>query len=114
MTGNLPTRQCAVPFGAMLPLTFVTAACSGWADRPAGHLSRRWPGLDGEPDTLPTSSMTNWPDRCAHGSKTTPSTNGQADSSLGITYSLVVCDGSVQFVLAATPGAFAPNGESAS
>ncbi|MFD0510251.1 hypothetical protein ACFQ0Q_05630 [Streptomyces aureus] len=32
----------------------------------------------------------------------------------GITYSLVVCDGSVQFVLAATPGAFALNGDSAS
>ncbi|MFC9498315.1 hypothetical protein [Streptomyces sp. NPDC056982] len=31
----------------------------------------------------------------------------------GITYSLVVCDGSVQFVLAATPGAFDANGDSA-
>ncbi|MFE7156040.1 hypothetical protein [Streptomyces sp. NPDC057636] len=30
----------------------------------------------------------------------------------GITYSLVVCDGSAQFVLAATPGAFDPNGDS--
>ncbi|MEV6702581.1 hypothetical protein AB0M68_36535 [Streptomyces sp. NPDC051453] len=31
----------------------------------------------------------------------------------GITYTLVVCDGTVQFVLAATPGAFDPDGESA-
>ncbi|MET7520431.1 hypothetical protein ABZS88_45320 [Streptomyces sp. NPDC005480] len=31
----------------------------------------------------------------------------------GITYALVLCDGSVQFVLAATPGAFDPDGESA-
>ncbi|WP_405780130.1 hypothetical protein OG512_08065 [Streptomyces sp. NBC_01378] len=31
----------------------------------------------------------------------------------GITYSLVVCDGSVQFVLAATPGVFDLDGESA-
>ncbi|MFE4842882.1 hypothetical protein [Streptomyces sp. NPDC056690] len=30
----------------------------------------------------------------------------------GITYSLVFCDGSVQFVLAATLGAFDPDGES--
>ncbi|MFD7181307.1 hypothetical protein ACFV90_15060 [Streptomyces sp. NPDC059904] len=31
----------------------------------------------------------------------------------GITYVLVVCDGSVQFVLAAAPGTFGPDGESA-
>ncbi|MEV6701055.1 hypothetical protein AB0M68_28460 [Streptomyces sp. NPDC051453] len=31
----------------------------------------------------------------------------------GITYGFVVCDGSVQFVLAATPGAFDSDGESA-
>ncbi|MFF1263490.1 MULTISPECIES: hypothetical protein [unclassified Streptomyces] len=30
----------------------------------------------------------------------------------GITDALVVCDGSVQVVLAATPGAFGPDGES--
>ncbi len=82
MTGNLTKRLCAVPSGAMLPLTFVTAACSGWAGRPVRHLSRPWPGSDGEPDTLPINSMTNWLDRCARGSKTTSSTNGRADSSL--------------------------------
>ncbi|MFF1593301.1 hypothetical protein ACFVY0_35055 [Streptomyces sp. NPDC058286] len=31
----------------------------------------------------------------------------------GITYALVICDGSVQYVLAATLGAFDPDGESA-